>query len=191
MIDLDGVIFDFVHGFSSLAVALGVHDTIMYGQDQLEWHFPFQTKEVWSYIKRTDNWWLGLQPLVSPAEIEMINELVTGDDHIVYFITSRPDTAGTTNGGVDEAKYQAYESLRNLGIQVTPHEIYAIDGKSKGELCETLGVTVALDDNIRQLEDLKRWGITAVARTWPYNSEWDGERVDSVERFIREYVDGR
>ena len=180
-IDVDGVLAGFVEGFTDQAVKLGLTDHAYTSAEQQIWKFPFETKEVWKHIRSTHNWWSGLPLLLTDAEVELLNQLT--NDHSIYYITSRPHTQG------DSAELQVFDWLTAHGIDATIHNIVSVGSRLKSSVCDQWGIELAIDDHVKNLKDYQDHGIVAVARTWPYNMEWEGDRVDSLQEFIERYCE--
>lgn len=180
-LDCDGVLADFVGSFTSLAVDMDIPGAqVITGEDQPSWDFDFDTNPVWECVRQSWNWWMGLAPLVTEGEVDLLNEVIA--KHEVYFITSRVRGRGLS------VEWQTLHWLEGIGVSVGRRaHVIATRAKTKGPLAEALDISIALDDSPKCLESYRRHGITAVARRWPYNKDWE-PYVKSVRNFLWQYV---
>lgn len=180
MLDIDGCLAEFVKSFTQWCCEVGVATEQLTAADQKDWQlgYPFKSDEVWDKLKATRNWWMRVEPIVTPQEIKLLNNI--SQFHDLYFITNRPGTVGLN------AEQQSEQWLRSLGMDTSRVSVLATKG-SKGELCQSLNITVALEDRLENLVDLKAHGVTAVARGWQYNASWE-PRVNSVGEFLDKYI---
>lgn len=182
-VDIDGVLDDFTEAFTLKAVTMGLIPKAWTTAEQPSWDFDknlFDDELVWAAIKDSYNWWLTLRPLLSEEETELLNRVIR--DHDVYFITTRPRTRGLS------AEAQSRYWLESIGLQMGRPSVIATKGGTKGALAAGLNLTVAIDDNVGNLEDYAKEGILAVCRTWKYNKEWLGPRVNDLGTFLTEFV---
>ena len=136
--DLDGVLADFVLGFTTLANQL--YGTPVYStSQQKEWQRfdglnPEQVDKVWKTIDTLPTFWTDLQPLIDKPTCMQIHLLT--HDHDVYFVTSR-SPAGN-------AKRQAEEWLRrHICLYTSPTVVMT---KEKGEFCKIAKIDALLED---------------------------------------------
>ncbi len=135
VLDVDGVLADFIHGFTRLAndmFGTPVYSTLQ----QLTWdNFDGldkkQISSVWEVIKKSNFFWSSLPPMATKNEFQLLNGLAEQND--VYFATSRP--------GI-RAKYQTEAWLETNGIW-NPTVIVTSD---KGETAKVVKADALLDD---------------------------------------------
>lgn len=176
-LDVDGVIADFIWGFTQVATELGVMTGRFRTSDQQEWNFPCDMNAVWEEVKGRWNWWMTLEPITTADEITALNKAI--GEHDVYFITSRPRTRGLS------AERQTHHWLTSIGLHAAHATVIATKAGSKGVLCKALDIEVVLEDCPANLEDLWRHGVGAYARAQPYNRDWSC-RVENVREFLEE-----
>ena len=136
MCDIDGVLADFILGFTSEAA-------ILYGtpftntREQESWNTfkglsPEQVAQVWAIITHSTHFWSDLYPLLSYAERCALKRLMI--DHTVYFVTNRPGTnvVRQTRRWLDHC----------LGVE-NPNIIVS---KRKGEVASAIDANYCLDD---------------------------------------------
>lgn len=177
MLDVDGVISDFVGGMTTLAYQEGLTDALPYStREQESWDFQFNTSKCWDILKSKHNFWMTLQPLVTEAEIAAINEAI--NKHDIYFVTTRPSTKGFS------AETQSRLWLESIGVNIPrKSHVIATRSGSKGKICNALDLTIALDDYVKNLADLQANGVTAYALYQKYNAEWKPS-VPTVADFL-------
>lgn len=177
-LDIDGVMADFTTGFTKLAEELGITDHHWGPAEQPTWHFDFHMKPVWQEVDRCQNWWMSLEPLVTPGEVTELNQLIHNYGVEVVFITNRGPTSGLS------AERQSGLWLEGIGVDMRQATVLCAGAGKKGALAAALDIDYAIDDNVANLEDLRNNGITTFARTWPYNESWDGPRVNYLMGFL-------
>lgn len=145
--DVDGVLADFVKGFTTLC-------NKMYGTPVLEYnqvkHWNFEgwyglTKEqlqsVWRYIRHDTYFWNGLGMLISFDDADYVGHLSTKAN--VVFITSRP---GNT----------AYrQTCRWINTHFNIEFPQVIVTSKKGLVCAGLGVKYFIDDKVTNCINIK------------------------------------
>lgn len=143
MIDIDGVLADFVFGFTSLARVIDMsyeRMPITHTWDHRSWGFdmPKSTQDkCWDMIKKNnDEWWGGLQNLLTEPEKRELYYINRNVAH-VYFVTGR-------RGGELVADVTATWIEMNYGIQ---HPSVIVTEK-KGEFARLCKVTHAIDDKL-------------------------------------------
>jgi len=135
--DIDGVLADFVLGFTR--IANGMFGSRIYGTvDQQEWNFEdgeftkAQVSQVWEEIKRSNTYWEMLEPIpMEPGVFRELNMRNLVDD--LYFVTSRV--------GVN-VKSQTESWLMKQGIW---NPTVVISDK-KGEIASAVEADALLDD---------------------------------------------
>lgn len=141
LMDLDGVLADFVEGFTRLANSL-FHTQIITTPDQPSWNFRtwgLLTREqenlVWDQVKRDAGWWTRLKPLVSIGTFSRIDNLQL--EHEVVFCTNRVSAA--------------HPPGQQTSMWLESHGVYRpsviVSGK-KGEIARAIGATHSIDDKI-------------------------------------------
>jgi hypothetical protein len=134
-IDVDGVLADFVLGFTTVAHRMfgsPVHTTC----DQPTWDFKnglddAQYRAVWNTIENSQTFWEELTPVASPGELRQLSAL--SDAHEIYFATDR-------RGVRPKAQTEAW--LRRYGIALPT----VIVTPNKGEIARAIRATALIDD---------------------------------------------
>ena len=170
MIDIDGVLADFIYGFTALAAHLGLVERPWSTPDQPTWKFSFPVDAVWREVDAHPEWWLSLPALVIDAEVEALNEAC--EFHTIWYMTNR-------RGALD----QTVSWLKRIGIA---HPL-VMATVNKADAAYRMGLQVALEDKPENLEQLRAAGINTVARHWAYNADWEPS-VDSLGGFIERYL---
>ena len=139
MFDVDGVLADFIRGFTEEAVKLGLLEKSWTTVEHPEWDFGNMNGEqigkVWQRINHTPNWWVSLNamPDVDGEVIKRINGL--GSE--VVYCTHR-------EAGFPNTQAQTRRWLQSIGIDY-PN---VITSKRKGEVARALDITHAIDDKV-------------------------------------------
>jgi uncharacterized HAD superfamily protein len=186
--DIDGVLADFMHGFTRLAQGMGLCKTITSSGQQAVWErygdVPDEhVSTVWENAKASPWFWEDLPALVDYPVFRRIEALQ--GDHEVYFATSRVGRA---------VKLQTIRWLRWHGISwptvvVTP---------KKGEVAAALGAGYAIDDKAGNAIFMGyQKGVRSYLLDAPYN-RFDPSvvgspvrRVRTVEEFITDVEEGK
>lgn len=138
MFDVDGVLADFVLGFTTLAAELGSNTTPYSCIEQRRWDFDLPRGlvcRVWEKIHAADSlFWETLPALVSGEELERIRKLSV-DEH-VYFVTARDP------GPTKRPKAQTEAWLTRRGI-TNPAVIVCAN---KGNFARAVEIDFAIDD---------------------------------------------
>lgn len=134
VLDIDGVLADFIYGFTSLAHELFPHVPVTNTLNQPSWlGFPGMTQaeidRTWDHVYTSHSFWYDLNPLTYASVFSRIDKL----NAEVYFCTNR---AGI---GV---KAQTENWLRHRGIQ---HPTVVIT-KRKGEFAKAIEADYAIED---------------------------------------------
>lgn len=180
-LDCDGVLADFSGRFIQMA-------NFKYGlqlrpEDQHGWAHQSlglsdkQADELWTEIKRTQNWWLSsLEPMPDTHVLTYAK-----DKYRIYFITSRVPSAGLSLEDQTAMWIRRHFFIPNPTVIVSSH---------KGPLAAALNLDYFLDDrpentlNVRAFSPFTKVFIHSA----PYNREFNQgsiERVDSVNEFFR------
>ena len=133
--DIDGVLADFVKGFTTLA-SQAFYVPITGTLNQPSWQgFPGMQKhqvcQTWDYVNESNTFWYDLDPLVTHDELQGIERL--RQSHEVYFCTARTGRS---------AKTQTELWLRMHGVKYPT----VIICKHKGDFCKAVGADYAIDD---------------------------------------------
>lgn len=138
LFDIDGVLADFVWGYTLLAQELGYLSKAFSTKEQLAWEFDYcldqqQQRNIWDIIDHSTWWWSNLQSLVSYRVLETIN-ILQMTNQIVF----------CTNRRGKQVQLQTKYWLVNNGI-VNPAVIVT---KRKGEIARALDIDFSLDDQV-------------------------------------------
>jgi hypothetical protein len=141
MFDVDGVLADFVEGFTRLANGL-FGTKIITTLEQPSWNFRTwglltknQENLTWDKLKQDPDWWRTLNPLIDVLTFTRINELQVR--HEVVFCTNRMSAVAPPGR-------QTSFWLERHGI-TRPSVI--VSGK-KGEVARAIRATHSIDDKI-------------------------------------------
>jgi hypothetical protein len=138
--DVDGVLADFQTGFRQAAVEI----TGRGGLAPQEPEQPprglsaRQVNRVWEHISRTPQWWLTLHAY-EPDEIVRLYRTMRERRWEVYFVTTRPPSAGETT------QFQTQWWLESQGFQFPA--VMTVPG-SRGELANALHLDALIDDRL-------------------------------------------
>lgn len=178
MMDVDGVVADFVLDFTRL-IRLHFPDKLDHAFGVMaatDWGFKniISNKEIgiiWDEIYKSPTFWYLLQPMFTPADKEAFHRMAKS--HELQWVTSR-----SGKDALNQSKWW----LRDHGLPNWDNAVLA--GESKGDFIRTNGTfDVALDDSPSQIERLREAGQFVVVRDTPYNRMVDGPRVHSVAEF--------
>jgi hypothetical protein len=134
-IDVDGVVADFRGAFRALAEReLGIASEDAEGDLT-----KAQIERLGHAVAGTTNWWLDV-PAYEPGQIGRLYSLVRQARWEVFFMTSRPPSAG------DSVQLQTQVWLERYGFFL-PSVLTAPAG-ARGELARSLRLDLALDDRI-------------------------------------------
>ena len=161
LLDIDGVLADFVLGFRQLAnqrYGVPVYGTM----EQLDWSFPdltvAQQNHLWTEIRESKTFWRDLPVL--PTNVLLLEDAV--DNHRVYFCTSRPG---------DSAQYQTAAWLDEKFYITYPTVIVSSE---KGRVAAGVGANFALDDKVEHIRQIQRdSSANAFLLDRPYNQDPD------------------
>jgi hypothetical protein len=134
-LDLDGVVADFRTAFRLLAEReldrpAELAETELSRQD---------VDRLWKVIDQAPNWWLDL-PAYEPDQIARLYELSRRGRWEVFFLTSRPPSAG------DSVQLQTQVWLERQGFYLP--SVLTTPAGARGELARALRLDVAVDDRI-------------------------------------------
>ncbi len=136
LFDIDGVLADFILGYTKLGMKMGFLNHAWSTLSQREWDMPeipkMQQSAIWEKIKQDSWFWTELEPLQDKNTFEEINDLECLGS-AVYFVTSRP--------GVN-VKNQTELWLKERGILRPTVLISSL----KGQIASGLKATHLIDD---------------------------------------------
>lgn len=139
MFDVDGVLTDWVLGFTTLAA--GMFGTpVVRTVEQPTWDFHTsglltraQEEATWAAMKVAPRWWESLEPLVAPQVFWRIVELKRTSE--VLFVTNR----------ASDAEPPGQQTSRWLSAHWIDKPSVVVSGK-KGEVAKAVGATHSLED---------------------------------------------
>ena len=134
-IDVDGVVADFRSAFRALAEReLGI------APDDVEAELSkTQVERLWKSVGATINWWVDI-PAYEPDQIERLYKEARRGRWEVFFMTSRPASAG------DTVQLQTQVWLERFGYYLP--SVLTAPGGARGELARSLRLDLALDDRV-------------------------------------------
>jgi hypothetical protein len=186
--DIDGVLADFMHGFTRLAREMGCGNTVTSSAQQTVWETygdvpPERVNVVWENAKASPWFWEDLPALIHHSVFRRIERLQGGHD--VYFATSRPGR---------DAKLQTIRWLRAHGISWPT----VIVTSRKGETAAAAGAAYAIDDKAgNAIFTGYQKGVRSYILDAPYNRFDPGvvgspvRRVRTVDEFINDIEEGK
>jgi hypothetical protein len=142
--DVDGVIANFNKTFRDTAARMdGVagHDASNAASRALA---AEAMKRVWDHISRTPQWWLQLEAY-EPEQIERIYRTSRERRWEVYFMTTRPSSAGETT------QFQTQWWLECNGFPLP--SVLTVPG-SRGDAANALKLDIAVDDRLTNCVDI-------------------------------------
>lgn len=178
MIDVDGVLADWVFGFRKLAQ--GMYGVPLYGtMRQQSWTFPDlnpkQVDHLWTLIKDSPDFWFDLKPL--PVNKLMLAAVMA--ENTVYFCTSRPG---------ETAKSQTEEWLFHQLLIVCPTVVIC---DRKGSFAEAVAADFAIDDRLENVLSIADYSPSTRAylldrpyNVDPFGAERGYTRVQCIEDFF-------
>ncbi len=159
--DIDGVLCDFVFGFSRVAsVAFDKLDLYSNGA-QSDWAFggrytSEQIEQVWDLIHASPDFWETLLPLIPFGELMQM--ITWAERHEVWYVTNRRDYAVEQTG-----KWLTQHKL--------PQPDHIVHTEKKADLLVKEGFDALIEDSPGNLfATVGRIPLVA-ARDWPYNRE--------------------
>ena len=143
--DVDGVVANFNKAFRETAAQMngpaGSHDPSDPAARALA---ADAMKRVWDHIGRTAQWWLQLEPY-EPEEIERLYRISRQRRWEVYFMTTRPSSAGETT------QFQTQWWLETHGFPLP--SVLTVPG-SRGDAANALKLDIAVDDRLTNCVDI-------------------------------------
>ena len=134
-IDVDGVVADFRTAFRAIAEReLGI------APDDIEKELSKpEVERLWRNVSAAANWWLDV-PAYEPDQIERLYAQVRRARWEVFFMTSRPPSAG------DSVQLQTQVWLERYGFYLP--SVLTTPSGARGELARALRLDLALDDRL-------------------------------------------
>lgn len=180
MVDLDGVLSNFVLAFTTLANTLfgkEIHDT----HQHTAWTWPpgyitgAEEMYLWDVIQSTPNWWRdALEPLATLQEFGRLNEL--GKKYPVHYVTARVHD--------DSVVWQTAEWLKKYGVS----NASVINEGRKAKVAAALDITHSLEDRYEHYRNIHlRSNALSYILDAPYNRDEDtfkGSRLKTVSEFL-------
>lgn len=172
MLDIDGVLSDFVTSAIPIANRRLGKDIPLSYRPQEYWWPDRLSKEDWGpmfdEIKSTYNFWYNLMPI--KENVEALRDFydnirVSRSEYAVYFITSRPDTAGLT------ALDQTNRWLLELDLLRTNCSVLVVrQPEHKPALIRSLDLQASIDDKLESaIESSKIDNHQSYLLDYPYN----------------------
>jgi hypothetical protein len=135
--DMDGVLADFRRAFRETGQQVAPSAREGGRAERAEMNAR-EVKRTWNAIGRTPQWWLGLQAY-EPEQIERLYRESRERRWEVYFLTTRPPSAGET------PQFQTQWWLEAQGFKLP--SVLTVPG-SRGELANALRLDVIVDDRV-------------------------------------------
>ena len=187
-LDVDGVLADFRSAFRALA-AKELEST---GPGDVEAELSKgDIERLWKAVARIPNWWLEL-PAYEPEQVARLYELSRMGRWEVFFLTSRPPSAG------DTVQLQTQVWLERRGFYM-PSVLTAPAG-ARGEVSRALRIDLMVDDhlvNCMEIVGASNTKVLHMARGAPDTARRDqaqargigvvstlAEAIDGVERLF-------
>lgn len=167
ILDVDGVLADFVYGFTRLANKLfgsPVYGTLhQRSWDKFDGLDRHQIAEVWAEVRESPDFWFSLPTLTKSEDFERINNFPGS----VYFVTSRPGR---------DPKTQTEEWLIDCGVERPT----VLVSSKKGEAASILSASAMLDDKAGNVIFSQYFAPKTIPYIIdrPYN-KFDGEVIGS------------
>jgi hypothetical protein len=141
--DVDGVIANFNKTFHETAATIngGAHDRSDPAGRALA---AEAIKRVWNHISRTPQWWLQLEAY-EPEQIARIYRTSRERRWEVYFMTTRPSSAGETT------QFQTQWWLESHGFPLP--SVLTVPG-SRGDAANALKLDITVDDRLTNCVDI-------------------------------------
>lgn len=187
--DVDGVLADFVLGFTAIAGAPEPWGT-REGRQKL-WSFrdvfsPEQISNAWEKLKSSDSFWRDLPPLQSPEVFDAIDELQLS--HHVLFVTAR---VSYKNAQEQTKLFLEDHGVMNPSVIVSP---------KKGEIAAAVAADYHVDDKPENVACVHWMADKQPCRSYFYEVEpnnkgvWLPEkirRIQSLSEFIEDVKENR
>lgn len=180
--DIDGVLADFIWGFSRLAFDLGMVDRPYRNETVKNWRIEMRREhrnKVWDHIDQYPVFWTQLPTLFTNDETQDLGDFIADGGHRVIYVTSRWPKARVATG----------EWLRKH--RMPEGHLFMTDAKV--ELLKGLGddLVAVIEDKPQYLADMRDAGLPVVARHWLYNEHIENiHRVESIGEFVNHVNNG-
>lgn len=181
MVDIDGVLADFCHGFTKVAADLGLAPEGGWPVDaQSTWKFDFHVDPVWREIENRHNWWMTLEPISSDEELSMLRRKIDWTNFYRFsFVTNRKN--GPHCGFTVQRQTELW--LESIGLECG--QVYLVENKARWAVENN--IDVAIEDKPDNIALLQAMDIKTVTRSWQYNQDSE-PRVESLKQFMEEYL---
>lgn len=137
--DVDGVLADFQTAFRAVAARFTRRTTTEHwNPESIRGLTSREVNRAWAEIARMPQWWLGLEPYEAD-EIVRLYQKARERRWEVYFVTTRPPSAGETT------QFQTQWWLETHGFHLPA--VITVPG-SRGELANALRLDVLVDDRL-------------------------------------------
>jgi hypothetical protein len=168
--DLDGVLVDFIGGFTQLAAEFGYLKETYNTYEQPSWDFDWcmsseAQDKVWEQVGKIPGWWANLPSLQYVSIFNSINEL--SKFNRVYFMTNR-------NVGNPDPLVQSYDWLK---VQVTG---------DKGRVAKGIGADYHIDDRTSNANDIPE-SCKSYLIDRKYNRDGAHPRVQRV-KYVEDFL---
>jgi hypothetical protein len=183
--DVDGVICDFVTGWSQLVKnSLDEQYGVYSSGEQRTWRGSKLSKVerdmMWAVIDSRDDWWVTLPPLFTEGDHLAMHKLIEAGV-VVYYVTNRfaPDNVAKQT----ELWLIEHSLPVSGGVITTTEKAEFVDARFRADPSyELLG---AIDDSPTNLQSYARLNLPCYVRDWRYNRHAVPHlpRVSSVAEF--------
>ena len=188
LLDLDGVLTDFVKGYSLLAndmYGTKVIDTVgcrKFAVSEAIELTPHQDIHVWEVAMTSGNFWRGLEPLVTKDTLN----LVAGREDVIY-CTSRPNTQSIR---METREWLNKHYLLQPCLHVPRKDALVAAWPTGGAILDDDPRTVARGNQLSSaLGTFDKWDIRLMERPYNKSSEWPSlpslPSVESLEMFLK------
>ena len=186
IIDMDGVLSDFIYSFSSLMSVMypelqkkpvAIEEQAEY---QLARTWPKEAvAEVWNVIKSTPWWWNGLPPLVDRQVFNRINNLA--HKNRIYFVTDRVSNYPT-------AEIQTTRWLSYYGIYLP--SVVCVPWNRKGDFASMVKATHVIEDSTRNAVDIYG-SMPYGGKVFLINRKYNQAKLANITRinFVDQFLD--
>lgn len=185
MFDIDGVLADFVSGFTKQANYLfgtpvknnseiSTYDQLGIDEDQY--------RKTWEYIdKEVFGFWQNLPPLVGRHTFDSIETLSHHAE--VYFLTARDKGHPVIQR--QTADWLHFHGINRPAVITIPNDNRTADRKA--EICQYLGITHSIEDKEKNAYTIKLKRVESYLLTTGYNKNDPYPpvyRIETVDKFL-------
>lgn len=186
LIDMDGVLADFWHGFSRILQHLNPEVELTSCITRESWGYTDEEKKVltegWSVVRESNLFWRRLPKIVENSTFLRINALRRRNE--VYFVTSRVGL----HPKKDTEGWLIYHGVSCPTVIVATHGFNTTSDKppcNKVEIALGIGITHAIEDAPEQAAGLKNMCPHTYLIDRPYNRHREEfKRVKLVDEFL-------